>query len=220
MGYVKKAAVIVAVGLVLAAAAPTLALAAVRAQEVLVRNTDAEPVPTKAIGTTSVSGAVGINGPVSVSGAVSVPDGVAINGTPTVNVAGGSLTMAPAERFVAQASATGGTGGEVCSDLAVPADTRYLVEAIHLDVNTSAEPNVYIRLTRATGPGATSFLRFTAPLVQRGPAIGSFRSLSGRIEGPFVAHPSNAGSFEILALCVQGEGTNARAVFVGEVGAL
>ena len=193
MAYLKKAAAIVGAGLVLAAAIPTFADAAVKAQEVLIRNTDAEPVPTKAVGTTPVSGTVGVSGPV---------------------------TVTRPERFTGQAEASGGPGGEDCTDLVVPAGKRYLVEAVHLDVGTSAEPNVYIRLTRATGPGSTSLLRFTTPLTQRGPAIGSARSLSGRVEGPFVAHGLTDGRFENLAVCVNGDGTSARAVFVGEAESL
>lgn len=194
MGYVKRVVAVAGAGLVLAAAVPTFADAAVRAQDVLIRNTDAEPVPTKAIGTTPVSGSVAVTGPVSVA--------------------------APG-RFTGQAEAGGGPGGENCTDLAVPAGKRYLVEAVHLDVNTTeAEPNVYIRLVRALGPGNTSLLRFTAPLTQRGPAFGTSRSLSGRVDGPFLAHGMHNEQFETLSVCVNGAGTSTRAVFVGEVESL
>lgn len=217
MGYVKKAAAVAAAGLVLAAAVPTFAEAAGKFQEVVIRNTDSEAVPTKAIGTTPVSGSVAVDGPVSVSGAVSVPDGVTINGTPTVNLAGGSVAVAPPERFVRQLTATGEGGGESCVDLPVPEDKRYLVEAVHLDISTDGEPDVYIRLVRSTGPGATSLLRFTTPLTQRGAAFGSVRMFTGRVEGPFVAHPAlESGQFETLSLCARGADTSARGVFVGE----
>jgi hypothetical protein len=233
MGYLKKAAAVAGAGLVLAAAVPTLAGAAAKFQEVVVRNTDSEPVPTKAIGTTPVSGTVGINTPITIGGgtvgisgtptvnvaggSVDIPGGVAINGTPTVNVAGGSVAVAPPERFSLQLSVSPSSGAENCADLAVPSGKRYVVEAVHLDVSTSAtDPSVYVRVVRAE-PGFASLLRFTTPLTQWGAAFGSSRQLSGRVEGPFVTQALPSGASETLGLCVNDANTSARGVVVGLV---
>lgn len=55
-------------------------------KDVVIRNGDDQPVPTKAIGTTQVAGSVGVTGTPSVN--VANTPSVSLAGTPSVNVAG------------------------------------------------------------------------------------------------------------------------------------
>lgn len=80
-------------------AAPGIATAASEFKDVFVRNSDSEPVPTRAVTTTTVEGTVTVAGTpsVAISGtptvAVAGTPAVTIDGTPTVNV--GNTGAAP-----------------------------------------------------------------------------------------------------------------------------
>lgn len=179
----RKAAFVIGSAALLAGSAPTIAQGVARAQEVIVGNGDDRPVPTKAIGTTTVAGAV------------QVPGGVAITGTPTVQLADGQVVTAkaaPPERYQRRLAAlnTSTIQAEVCEPIVVPAGKRLVLDSSLWELaRTGGDGTPRAHLTVATSNGATSFDRF-APETLATTDTGT----TGRLEGPIVLDGTTSGS--------------------------
>ena len=151
-----------------AAFGPTLATAAGDTlKDVIVRNTDAEPVPTKAIGTTQVAGSVGIAGTPTVS-VGNTPSVNVANATPipVTDVGGGPLATSVAEHLQFAFGGFAGGSSSDSVDYVVPEGKRLTIELVtfsdfqrpvgveNFTVRVTAGGNAVVHyLTVATTPG-------------------------------------------------------------------
>lgn len=197
MSITKQAAVVICGAALLAASAPTVASGVGKVTDVFITNGDDKPVPTKAIGTTAVSGAVSVPGGVSVNGKpdVAVPDGVSINGTVPV-------TSAAPERYNRRFGATHADDGssEVCTPVEVPDGKRLVVDVVHFEAEAGDVADTYVRQVTDMGPSGFLFDRFRPE-----PTSGN----GGRLEGPFIGDDKST-----LTVCAR-EAARLAAVVVG-----
>ena len=156
-GLIQAALGALVAALVLGAPAAWGKLDAKPADNVVVTNTAANPVPTTIVGTPAVT----VSGTPAVT--LSGTPAVTLSGTPTVNV--GSLpalqlagtptvkvepAREPYQTFVA---ASHSAGGEDCQPLAVPAGKRLVLEFVTVEAQSLAAPQVYLLITASDNTG-------------------------------------------------------------------
>jgi hypothetical protein len=151
---------------------PTLATAANDAfKDVVVRNTDAEPVPTKAIGTTQVAGSVEVTGTPTVS----------VGNTPNVNVTNASPIPVtnvggPAATSVAkhlQFSFGGFAGGQSFDivDYVVPAGKRLTIELVTFTDFQRAVGVEHFTVAATSGEDTVTHYMTVAPAPENGDLV-------------------------------------------------
>lgn len=185
---------IVSSAVVALAVSPGIAGAVTKAGDVRVVNTEVEPVPIAAQGTTQVAGTVDIGNTPTVT----------LGGTPTVDVkndsgdplfvqeVGGSAVPAevPFQQFV---SATSGGLGEECDAVDVPAGKQLRIETVSFDAQridgSQDRPEVYLHILHARPNGGVSVRILGDELTQHSPTANSW---SATFDGPLFALPQDS----------------------------
>ena len=131
------------------------------AGEVVVVNDAATPVPTQAVGTTAVSGAVDVSGAVAVSGAVTVANGD--DAAVPVRVVNAPAQPTPVF-FSTQILIGPGDEGESEQLMSVPAHQRLVIETFTVEAHAPTGQTVYqFRVLGAAGTSGGHFQFELAP---------------------------------------------------------